>query len=194
MFRNTRQPDWDWWGTLWPEPTETLRAVGVAAGQSVADVGSGNGYFALPLAELVDGGPVYAIDVDERLLAELSTAADDRGYDNVECVHGDARDLADVVPEPVDTVLVANTFHGVERPVELARQARRSLRPGGRFVVVNWRDLPRGETTVNGEPRGPPEDLRMPAERARTVVGEAFERVELRDLPPYHYAAVGTRE
>ncbi|SFR61678.1 Methyltransferase domain-containing protein [Halogeometricum rufum] len=194
MFENTRQPDWDWWETLWPEPKAVLRRVGIDAGQSVADVGSGNGYFTLPLSEVVGDEPVYAVDIDEALLDELSTRADARDCANVRCLHGDARNLPDVLPEPVDVVLVANTFHGVERQAEFARLARESLRPGGRFVVVNWHDLPRAETTVDGEPRGPPEDLRMSVAETREVFSAAFDDRETVDLPPYHYAVVGRNE
>jgi SAM-dependent methyltransferase len=194
VFENTRQPDWDWWETLWPEPAAVLRRVGVGAGQSVADVGSGTGYFTLPLSELVGDEPVYAVDIDEALLDELSVRADDRDCANVRCLHGDARTLPDVLPEPVDVVLVANTFHGVERQPEFARLARESLRPGGRFVVVNWHDRPKEETTVGGEPRGPPEDLRMSVAETREVLSTAFDDVTEVDLPPYHYAVVGRVE
>lgn len=192
-FPNTRQPDWDWWGELWDDPAGTLRTLGLSAGESIADVGSGNGFFTLPAAELVGDAPVYAVDVDEELLAELSGTARSRGRSNVTCIHGDARDLADVLPERVDVVLVANTFHGVDDGAGFAERAYRSLRPGGRFVVVNWRDLPPAETPVAGEPRGPPEALRTSVEETRAILSGVFESVREVDLPPHHYAVVGER-
>jgi len=39
------------------------------------------------------------------------------------------------------------------------------LKSGGRFVVVNWHQRPREETTILGEPRGPKTDLRMSPEQ-----------------------------
>ena len=86
-FQNTRQPDWDWWEELWSNPKDTLRTLGLSSGQSVADIGSGNGYFTVPAAELVDGAPVYAIDVDEELLAELSATAETQGLANINDIH-----------------------------------------------------------------------------------------------------------
>lgn len=192
-FQNTRQPDQDWWEALWQDPTETLRVLGLSPGDSVADVGSGNGFFTLLAAELVDWAPVYAIDIDETLLAELSKRAETRGVANVSSVHGDARNLPDVVPEPVDVVLIANTFHGVEDRPAFVRQAYESLRPEGRLIVVNWRDLPRTETTVGGNERGPPEERRLSVEETREIIAEVFEAVEAIDLPPYHYAVLGKR-
>lgn len=192
-FRNTRQPDWGWWGELWGDSAETLGRLGFTPGESIADVGCGNGFFTLPAAELVGDAPVYAIDIDEGLLSELSEHAEERGLSNVTPIHGDARDLASVLPEPVDVVLIANTFHGVEDRTGFVEEAFDSLRPDGRLVVANWRALPKSETTVAGKARGPPEELRLSAGETREIVATTFEEVEEIDLPPYHYAMVGTR-
>lgn len=192
-FQNTRQPDWDWWGELWSNPKDMLRTLGLSSEQSVADIGSGNGYFTLPAAELVDDASVYAIDVDTELLAELSTVAQTHGLTNINAIHGDARHLTDVLPEPVDVVMIANTFHGVEDKVGFTKQVFQSLRPNGRFIIVNWRDLPKEETTVAGTARGPPEELRMSVTETHEVIAEVFDEIQEVDLPPYHYALIGKR-
>lgn len=193
-FRNTRQPDRGWWRELWDEPGEALDEIGLDAGTSLADVGCGSGLFTLPAAERVAPATVYAIDVDGTCLDEIDAWAIERGLDNVTTVSGDARALASLLPEPVDAVLVASTFHGVEAPTAFAEQVTRSLRPGGRFVVVNWRDRPPEETTVLGQPRGPPRPQRMTPAETRSVVGPAgFTAVREFDLPPYHYALVFKR-
>ncbi len=196
-FQNTRQPDWDWWGRLWPAPGETLRDLGVASGDTLAEVGSGNGYFALPAARLTDPGVVYAVDVDASLLAECARLADRQGIENLGTVEGDARTLSSQLPEAVDVVLVANTFHGVDDPTAFVREAVASLRPGGRFVVVNWTDADRETTRIDGAPRGPPTELRLsPAETERRVLDAtpALSLDRTVDLPPYHYALVFERD
>lgn len=189
-FRNTRQPDWDWWGKLWPAPGETLRRLGVAAGDALAEVGSGNGYFALPAARIVEPAPVYALDLDESLLEELAHLADQQGIGTVRPIHGDARSLVRHLPEPVDVCLLANALHGVDEPAGLVEQVFEALVPGGEFVVVNWVDRPREATTVAGEPRGPPTELRLDPDATRRTVSDAadFTPVERIDLPPHHYA------
>jgi len=191
-FQNTRQPDWDWWGKLWPTPGETLRRMGLSMGDAIAEIGSGNGYFALPAARIVSPAPVYAIDLDPSLLDELEAVAARQGIDNVVTVRGDARSLADRVPEPVDVCLVANTFHGIEHPTPFLEEVTGVLAEDGRLVVVNWRDRPRETTVIAGESRGPPTELRLsPAETTRTVENAvAVTRTDEIDLPPYHYALV----
>ncbi|WP_336359782.1 class I SAM-dependent methyltransferase [Haladaptatus sp. ZSTT2] len=192
-FQHTRQPDWDWWSELWPDPTGLLDRVGVLPGELLVDVGCGNGYFTIPAAKLLEG-PLYAVDLDESLLAQLRAELDERGIETVTCVRCDARSLSDHIP-PVDVAFMANTFHGVEDQTEFATEIRRALNREGRFIVVNWHDLPRSETVVAGKARGPPEALRLtPAETTTAVVPAGFELVSTLDVPPYHYALVFERE
>ena len=193
-FENTRRADGESWHELWPEPGETLRELGVESGTVLADVGCGDGHFTIPAAALVTPATVYAVDEDGTLLDEIEALAIDRGVENVVTVSGDARELSSVLPERVDVVLIASTFHDVEAPTAFAEQAFRSLRPGGQFVVVNWRDRPPEETTVQGAPRGPPPELRMTPAETRSVVAPAgFEAVREVDLPPHHYGLIFRR-
>lgn len=193
-FQNTRQPDWDWWQELWPDPKHVLRRLGVEADQSLADIGCGNGYFTLPAAELVQPAPVYAIDLDESLLAEVAVGADEQGFSNIQCIAGDARNLKSLLSELVDIILIANTFHGIEEPTAFAEQAYQRLKPRGQFVIVNWYDRPPEETVVADQPRGPPSELRLsPEETRQLVVSIPFERIDAVDLPPHHYALICER-
>ncbi|ELY57073.1 methyltransferase type 11 [Natronococcus amylolyticus DSM 10524] len=195
-FRNTGQPDWDWWGKLWPTPGATLRRLGIDRGTTLAEVGSGDGYFALPAARIVEPAPVYAVDLEADLLAALDDVASAQGIENVHTIRGDARDLDELLPEPVETVLLANAFHGVDDRERLLEAVANSLRPGGSFVVINWADRPREETTLGGEPRGPPTELRAGPDETRNVVLEhgGFAADRALELPPYHYGLVFERE
>ena len=190
-FQNTRQPDWDWWGELWPEPKQILSTLNISADRSVADIGSGNGYFTLPLAELVQPTPIYAIDIDPDLLDDLNRKTEQAGFSNIKCLEGDARELSSLLPEPVDTILIANTFHGVEEPAVFAEQAYQSLTPDGRLIILNWHDRPKKETPIAGQPRGPPQELRLTPEETRESISSApFTHTNLIELPPYHYALI----
>lgn len=188
-FQNTGQPDWDWWGRLWPTPGETLRRLGVTPGDTLVEVGSGNGYFALPAAKITDPEPVYAVDIEASHLAELEHLAEEQGIENVVPVHGDARSLAETLPGEVDAVLVANTFHGIEDPKRFVAEAVDVLSPDGRLIVVNWHQRAREETTVLDEPRGPPTRLRLSPPETESLVesATAFSERWRVELPPYHY-------
>lgn len=187
-FRNTVQPDWDWWSELWPNPEGTLRELGIDGCESLVALACGNGYFAVPAARLA--GTVYAVDIHADLLEELRAYADREGVE-VTTVEGDAMALPELVPESVECVLLAHVLHGVSDEPALAATVRDALVDGGRFLVVNWHDYPSEETTVLGEERGPPEKLRMSPEETKRVVEPAgFDAVGTVELEPYHYGVV----
>jgi SAM-dependent methyltransferase len=194
-FQNTRQPDWDWWGKLWPTPGERLREFDIGPDDTLVEIGSGNGYFTLPAARLVAPAQVYALDLDSSLLDELERLASQQEIGNVTTVHGDARSLSTHLSEPVDVALVANTFHGIDDRESFLEEIVAVLAEDGRFVVFNWRDSPRETTTVAGEPRGPPTELRLSPDETRRIVQDAVDMtpVQQRDIPPHHYGLVFER-
>jgi hypothetical protein len=91
-----------------------------------------------------------------------------------------------LAPRPVDFVFLANAFHGVPDRLRLAQAVRESLEPAGHFAIVNWHQLPREETTVLGEPRGPKTELRISPEQTIEVVHAAGLKLTLLvEVPPY---------
>ena len=190
FFPATGMPDRDWWAALWPDPEATLRALGITPDMTVLDLCCGDGWFTAPLAGLV-GGRCYALDIDPEMLAKAREEAARTGAQVAGWIEGDARDLPALLPEKVDFVLVANTFHGVPDQSALATAVAAILKPDGRFAIVNWHAKPREETPVLGEIRGPRTEMRMTPDQTRAVVEPAgFKLDELIELPPFHYGAV----
>lgn len=190
FFPATAMPDRDWWEALWPEPEAVVRALGIAPGLAVADLCCGDGYFTAAVARLV-AGRVYGVDMDPAMLERARAELERAGAAVRDLICGDARDLPKLLPETVDYVLIANTFHGVPDKTGLARAVAEALNAGGRFAIVNWHPQPRERTTVLDQPRGPKTEMRMSPDAVRSVVepaGFALER--LVELPPYHYGAV----
>jgi len=194
-FQNTRQPDWDWWGRLWPTPGETLRQLGISQGETLVEIGSGNGYFSFPAARIVDPATVYALDLDASLLEEVELLAAQQQINTIVPVRGDARSLSKFISEPVDIALIANTFHGVEDHTVLLEEVTTSLADTGRLIIINWRDIPKEDTTIADEPRGPPTELRLSPTETTAIVSDTteFTQTQQIELPPYHYALVFER-
>jgi ubiquinone/menaquinone biosynthesis C-methylase UbiE len=192
-FPATSMPDRDWWSALWPDPTTVLRKLGIKPDMTVLDLCCGDGYFTAPLARLVEG-KVYALDLDPVMIEMARAEVARQGASVLDWLCADARDIADLLTEPVDYVLMANTFHGVPDQAGLPRAVQSVVRPGGLFGIVNWHALPREHTTVLGQPRGPRADMRMAYEAVSAVVEpEGFQRAIVVELPPYHYGAVFER-
>ena len=190
LFPASAMPDREWWQALWPDPAGILRTIGIVPGTTVVDLCCGDGYFTAPLAVLVDG-KVHALDLDAEMLRQARAEVSRMSATVLQWIHADARDLAAYIPEPVDVVFLANTFHGVFDKTALARSVARVLEPTGRFAIVNWHALPREQTTVLGKPRGPKSELRMSPVRLQAVVEPVgFYLDQVCQLPPYHYGAI----
>jgi ubiquinone/menaquinone biosynthesis C-methylase UbiE len=193
MFPASSMPDRDWWAALWPDPSAMLLNLGIRPGMTVLDLCCGDGYFTAPLAKLVDGR-VYALDLDPQLLELAKVEVRRQGASVKEWVCADARYVGRFITEPIDYVLLANTFHGVPDQSGLVRAVRDVLRPGGLFGVVNWHPKPRDQTTVLGKSRGPRTDLRMsPVAVKQVVEWEGFSLAKQVELPPYHYGVMFER-
>ncbi|MDP6740817.1 MAG: class I SAM-dependent methyltransferase [Planctomycetota bacterium] len=108
-------------------------------GQVVCDLGSGNGYHSLPLARAVaPDGEVLAVDLQPEMLTMLKVRAGDAGITNIRTIEGSIDD-PHLQPASCDLVLMVDVYHELSHPVRVLDHVRRSLRPGGRLVLVEFR-------------------------------------------------------
>jgi ubiquinone/menaquinone biosynthesis C-methylase UbiE len=186
FFEGTEMPTEGWWEPLWPNPEAVLAAAGLRAGMDAVDLCCGDGWFTLPMAKISDH--VFAIDIDRNFLQLARDRLDAAGIRNCDFIEGDAYEIDELVQRSVDFVFMANTFHGVPDPLRLARSVRATLKPSGRFTIINWHQRPREETTVMGKPRGPKTELRKsPEQTIKSVETKDLVFVQAIELPPYHY-------
>ena len=192
LFPATTMPDAEWWGALWPDPAKVLVEMGVRPGTVAVDLCCGDGLFTAALAGMA--ARVHAIDIDPAMLDHARTRVAAVEATNCDFFLADAMMVDAIVPEPVDYVFLANTFHGVPDQLGLVRAVAAILNAHGEFGIVNWHRRPRGETVVLGEPRGPKTEMRMEASDVAAIVeaaGLLLNRTV--ELPPYHYGVVFQR-
>ena len=146
FFKGTEMPTAGWWEALWPDPAMVLNQVGIRAGMTVIDLCSGDGWFTLQIAKIASH--VIAVDIDRKLLDLAKLRVAESGFTNCDFVEGNAYDTAELVPQPVNFVFLANAFHGVPERTRLAQAVANTLKSGGRFAIVNWHARPREETTM----------------------------------------------
>jgi ubiquinone/menaquinone biosynthesis C-methylase UbiE len=127
-----------WGRDSWQQPERVVRELALQPGDRVADLGAGGGYFTFRLADAVgSAGRVYAVDVDEGLLAYVTGEARKRGYGNVESVLA-AYDDARLPADGVDLIFTCDTYHHLEDRSEYFQRAVRHLRPGGRIAIIDY--------------------------------------------------------
>lgn len=167
------------------QPDRLLDALGIKPGDTVADVGAGVGYFSLRLAQRVGPeGRVLAIDIQKEMLAMLAKNQRRAGLRNIRRILSTVTDPK--LPEgEVDLVLMVDVYHEFSHPVEMLDGIRRSLKPDGRVVFVEYR----GE-----DPRVPIKLLHKMTEKQVRREAEALGlvwRETLEFLPTQHVILFG---
>ncbi len=100
----------------------------------VADLGAGNGSFALLLSKKAER--VIAVDSSTKMLEVGFEQAQRNGISNVEFRLGDMEELP-IDDAIVDLVFFSQSLHHAAHPERAVREAWRILRPGGRIVILD---------------------------------------------------------
>lgn len=119
------------------EPERVMEATGVKPGMVIGEIGAGGGYFTFWLARGVgETGKVYANDIDGSALRSIERKRASEGVANIETVLGTVEDPR-LPPGALDMVFMVNSFHDLERPVELLANLLPSLKPDGTVVIMD---------------------------------------------------------
>jgi SAM-dependent methyltransferase len=146
----------------------------------VADIGAGTGYFSFPIAARVPRGKVFAVDIQQEMLDIIESRKGAGAAGNVAGVLG-AEDDPRLPDAGVDLILIVDAYHEFSYPFEMGKAMAKSLKPGGRLVLIEYR----------GEDRSVPiKPLhKMTEQQARSemaAVGLEWERTE-DFLPQQHF-------
>ena len=118
---------------------QMLRQLRLAPGQQVCDMGSGNGFYTLQLAEAVGTtGRVFAVDIQQEMLRLLEERLEATGLENVELVLGSVVDPR-LPPDRLDLILCVDVYHELSHPEQMLAAMRRALKPAGQLVLVEFR-------------------------------------------------------
>lgn len=130
----------------WQKPDEVIRALRIAPGETLCDVGSGPGYFALRAARRLEtSGWVYAEDVEATMIDALRDRITQARLSNVTPILGLPEDP--LLPKSAcDVILVVNTYHLFPNGPAFLRRLAKSLKPGGRLANIDFhkRETPQG--------------------------------------------------
>jgi predicted methyltransferase len=124
------------------EVGQVMRLMGIAAGQTVADIGAGSGYYTVRMAERVGPqGHVYAEDVTPRYLAGLETRIAKSALTNVTVVRGEPHDPR-LPAASLDAAVLVHMYHEIAQPFGLLHNLAPMMKPGGRIGIVDADDVP----------------------------------------------------
>ncbi len=144
-----------WLGLQARERAESERIatlLGLEPGMTVADVGAGDGDYAIAMARRVGPtGRVYATEVSRSRLEDIRRAAARANLANVTVV--EAGDEATGLPEGCcDAVYLRHVYHHLAEPVAILAGLKAALKPGGTLVIIDFEPW-RGSSAPDGVPR-----------------------------------------
>lgn len=146
-------------------PDKIAGEFGIQQGMTVADFGSGAGYFTILMAQKVgENGKVYALDIQESALDNVRVKAKSAGLENVETIRANLEVLggSGLADNSQDMVLLANILFQSDLKGEIIKEAVRVLKKGGALVVIDWKRATGGF--------GPPDNLRTDEVAMRNLV------------------------
>ena len=119
------------------EAEEVMRLAAVKPGMWVADIGAGEGYYAVRLSPIVGRkGRVLAEDIIPSTVERLAQRVDRERLDNVAVRLGSPNDPR-LPKRSFDRIFLVHMYHEVEAPYEFLWRLRDGLKPGGEVVVVD---------------------------------------------------------
>jgi len=152
-------------------------------GDKVGDFGAGSGFFLKLLSELVGPeGRVYACEIQKQLVEKLGDQAQMLGLQNAELLWCDLEQPngSKIADGTLDAGIMVNTLFQFEEQAAAAVELRRTMRPGGKLMIIDWSE------TVSG--LGPTPDSLVTMDDCKALFeshGFVFER----DFPAgeHHY-------
>ena len=119
------------------EAQKVMDLAEIAEGMTVADIGAGNGYYTVRLAERVGtGGRVLAQDIDAEALDRLARRVERYRLDNVSIQRGELADPK-LPSNSFDRIFMVHMYHEIEQPYEFLWRMWPSLKKDGQVIVVD---------------------------------------------------------
>lgn len=152
---------------------------------TLVDLGTGIGFFAIPFSRKIPRGIVYACDLRAEMLQYLEVAIQQEGCTNIQPVQ------TEEVKVPLDdgiadAVLMVNLHHELDFPERTLQECHRLLRHEGKVVIVDWKPEP--------TPKGPPLEARVALDTVHAQLQDAgFQGVTDHAVLPHHYVVAGLK-
>ena len=119
-------------------PDDVVRNFKLKTTDVVADIGAGTGYFTFRISPLVKEGKVYAVDIQPEMLALIEQRKKATKADNVIAVQGTEQDTK-LPAAAIDLAFMVDAYHEFSYPREMMQSIVKSLKPGGRVVLIEYR-------------------------------------------------------
>lgn len=160
---------------------KVVQEIGIKTGMRIADFGCGAGYWSVLFAQTVgQEGKITALDVLETALQSVQSKAKIDGVNNIETVRANLETFGStrLADNSQDVVWLGNILFQSNKKIDILKEASRILKTGGKLAMMEW--LP-------GTNFGPPENLKLKPEAAKTLVQSLGLKLEKESFPTSHH-------
>ncbi|HZD42713.1 MAG TPA: methyltransferase domain-containing protein [Methanomicrobiales archaeon] len=164
----------------WQDPEAILARLGLEPGMTFLDIGCGDGFFAIPAANIVGkSGRVYGIDIDSGAVEDLKNRAEREDLHNIHLEVGAAEETV-ICDRCADIAFFGIDLHDFRDPKKVLLNAHQMIKPAGLLADLDWK---KEET-----PFGPPPHIRFSEEKAAGLIqGAGFRVTGIEPAGPYTY-------
>ena len=118
--------------------TTLLDNMNIQTGDIIADIGAGSGYHVFKMAQVAQKGHIYAVDIQEEMLAEIRRKKKKDQVNTITTVKGGEKSVK-LVENSLDKVLIVDVYHELAFPIEMMASIRKALRPNGKLFLIEYR-------------------------------------------------------
>jgi SAM-dependent methyltransferase len=115
-----------------------LKNMEIQATDIIADIGAGSGYHVFKIAPTATKGTVYAVDIQEEMLAEMRLQKQSTGSNNVKLIKG-SEQSANLPENSIDKVLMVDVYHEFNYPLEMLLSIKKAMKPDAKIFLIEYR-------------------------------------------------------
>jgi arsenite methyltransferase len=165
------------------KPDEVIAALDLKAGETLADIGAGSGYFSFRFArKLGDSGRVYAVDINPDMILHMNRHIRDNKIKNVTTILSTPDDplLQDT---SINRFFICDTWHHIQNRPQYIAHMKKMLKPGGQIIIVDYKK--------KQLPVGPPPEMKLAKKEVISEMeGNGFKLAKEHAFLPYQYFLV----
>ncbi len=118
--------------------TTLLKNMDIQPTDHIADIGAGSGYHVFKMAPMANQGTIYAVDIQEEMLAAIQEKMEAKNVQNIQIVKGDEQSV-NLPEKSVDKVLMVDVYHEFNYPKEMIASIKKALKPNGELFLIEYR-------------------------------------------------------
>ncbi len=117
---------------------QILQTLSLKPGQTIADIGSGGGYFTFRFAQAVgETGQVHAVDTNQEFLAFVKKQATEKGLTNIVTMLTSS-EHPDLPKRMFDYVFLRNVTHHLLNRVDYFQRLKDTLKSDGKLIIIEY--------------------------------------------------------